>query len=141
MQHSVGFVCVIILNIPVYLRQFCFVKVSSVNKTKDGKFELNFGGDKASDVFDIVVVAAPQTMDKNPLQFFGFDGELSFPGTFYRTVATMVRGKVNEDFFGLSSKSLPTLFIVDRQNNINSVSREVPVDYAEGEEGEWNSTL
>ena len=106
----------------------------SINKTEDRSFLV--GLDSGTIGVDVVVVAAPQTVDKDPIQFLGFDQQFSFPGNFHRTVATMVHGDVDETFFGLSSKSTPALFIVDGENNVNSVSREVPVDYTEGEEGE-----
>ena len=111
-----------------------FLKVLSINKTADQSFLVDHGS--GVNAFDVVIVATPQTDDKDPIQFFGFDNEFSFPGNFHRTVATMVRGDVDETFFGLSPKSTPALFIVDRESNVNSVTREVPVDYAEGEEGE-----
>jgi len=100
---------------------------------------LDIAGSQDGEVFDVVVVAAPQTSDKNPLKFFGFEKAFSFPGKFHQTVATMVKGEVREEYFGLNPKTSPTLFIVDRDSNVNSVSKEYPVDYTIGDEGIWTT--
>ena len=103
----------------------------------DKQLKLDFDRSDAGNLtFDAIIVAAPQTFDKNPVQFFGFDKNFSFPGKFHLTVATIVRGEVKNEFFGLDAETSPTLFIVDRNSNVNSVSKEFPVDYIYGDEGE-----
>ena len=82
--------------------------------------------------FDVVIIAAPQTIDKGPIKIKGFDHQLlrtnfTFPGHYHRTVATFVHGDPNPSYFGCSDAECLTeaYFFVDPNNNINSIAKQV----------------
>ena len=79
--------------------------------------------------FDIVLIAAPQTVDKTPIDLKGFDNtvNIAFPGHYHRTVATLVHGELNPSYVGCSNAECTTeaYFFVDPNHNINSVAKLV----------------
>ena len=80
--------------------------MSEVKKIDD-KFHLLISDEhdqKEEEEFDIVIVAAPQTNDQNTkLKFVGVK-TLAFPGSFHRTVATIVHGLPNPVYLGFKGK-------------------------------------
>ena len=79
--------------------------------------------------FDIVIIAAPQTADYNPIDIRGFDKEMitPFPGKYHLTVATLVHGDLNPKYVGCSSIECTreAYFFVDPNHNINSIAKLV----------------
>ena len=89
--------------------------------------------DGSEHVFDIIVVAAPQTSDKSPLDMSDVV-TLSFPGNYHRTVATLVRsqGGLNPKFFNIKKGQLTSVnFFVNNASLINSVSKIYPASHQE----------
>ena len=87
---------------------------------------------KETDQFDMVVIAAPQTEDKSPIDFKGFKDKtvisnLTFPGKYHRTVATIVHGDLNPKYVGCDNVDCTTevYFFVDPSHNINSIAKLV----------------
>ena len=86
------------------------------------------------ELYDVVIIAAPQTTDKAPIDIKSVDGEeieanFTFPGHYHRTVATLVHGDVNPAYVGCSSSDCTTeaYFYVDPEHNINSVAKLVNI--------------
>lgn len=78
--------------------------------------------------FDVVVVAAPQTLDKTRIS--GLPPSLQFPGHYHRTVATVVHG----DFHPEAVNSTTRInFFLSPSSPIVSISPLTPVDYSLGE--------
>ena len=84
------------------------------------------------ELFDIAIIAAPQTVDNNPIDIRGFDEEMirpkfSFPGKYHLTVATLVHGDLNPKYVGCSNIECTTeaYFFVDPNHNINSIAKLV----------------
>ena len=116
-------------------------------KTDDEKYELEYSNSncesssnitssndcsKDTEKFDIVLIAAPQTDDKSPISFKGFEDNTSFsnftfPGSYHRTVATIVHGELNPQYVGCDNLECTTeaYFFVDPSHNINSIAKLV----------------
>ena len=117
-------------------------QVLRVTRTDIGQFTVDF---KRSDdplsirdnsTFDVVVVATPQTRDNGPIEFFVSEIEKpKFPGTFHRTVATLVHGEIDPKYFPGQDIETSVIFMVNPGSKVNSVSLEYPVDYQPGEKG------
>ena len=91
---------------------------------------------KEKEEFDMVVIAAPQTEDKSPIDFKGFNDKtvisnLTFPGRYHRTVATIVHGDLNPKYVGCDNVDCTTevYFFVDPSHNINSIAKLVLIQY------------
>ena len=85
--------------------------------------------------YDIVLIAAPQTDDKSPIDIKGvgdktFGLNLTFPGRYHRTVATIVHGDLNPKYVGCNTIECTTeiYFFVDPSHNINSIAKLVNID-------------
>ena len=116
-------------------------------KTDDEKYELEYSNSncesssnitssndcsKDTEKFDIVLIAAPQTDDKSPISFKGFEDKalssnFTFPGRYHRTVATIVHGELNPQYVGCDNLECTTeaYFFVDPSHNINSIAKLV----------------
>merc|ERR1712029_1197885 len=82
-------------------------------------------------VFDILVVASPQTSDKMPLDLRNVT-EISFPGKYHRTVATLVRCQsLNPTFF--QNSPAQANFYVDKSSVINSIAKQHPANSKQNE--------
>ena len=86
------------------------------------------------ELYDVVIIAAPQTTDKAPIDIKGVHDEeieanFTFPGHYHRTVATLVHGDLNPAYVGCSSSDCTTeaYFYVDPEHNINSVAKLVNI--------------
>jgi len=108
-------------------------KVSEVKKIDD-KFHLLISDEhdqKEEEEFDIVIVAAPQTDDQNTkLKFVGVE-TLAFPGSFHRTVATIVHGLPNPIYLGFkdSAALTKTNFFLSPDNILRSMAQLKPVNF------------
>ena len=85
--------------------------------------------------YDIVLIAAPQTDDKSPIDIKGvgdktFGLNLTFPGRYHRTVATIVHGDLNPKYVGCNTIECTTeiYFFVDPSHNIYSIAKLVNID-------------
>ena len=79
-----------------------------------------------------MIIAAPQTSDKRPIEIELFDSkdtssDFTFPGHYHRTVATLIHGEFNPKFVGCLNEECITdgYLFVDPSNNINSISKLV----------------
>ena len=123
------------------------IQVSRVTLTETGQFSVDF---KRSDdpvsvrdnsTFDVVVVATPQTRDNGPIEFFVSSIEKpKFPGSFHRTVATLVHGDLNPNYLSGQAPETSVIFMVNPGSKINSISLEYPVDYLPGEQSKYFKT-
>ena len=89
--------------------------------------------------FDIVIIAAPQTTDKDPIEIKLPDSKdtlsnFTFPGRYHRTVATLVHGDLNPEYVGCVNEECMTdaYFFVDPSSNINSIGKLLPVRISQG---------
>jgi len=84
-----------------------------------------------SEEFDIVIVATPQTSDQPKVKFSGLNKEPKFPGSYHRTVATIVHGFPRPEAFGFKDNSTLTKanFFLSPSNVLASMSQLIPVDY------------
>jgi len=100
-------------------------RVESVTRLEDGgQLVVRSAGGK-EEVFDILVVAAPQTSDKVPLDLSNVSST-DFPGNYHRTVATLVRCQsLNPTYF--QNSPTETNFYVDKSSLINSIAKQQPV--------------
>jgi len=93
----------------------------------DNGFNVTFqpveGGEDITENFDIVVVATPLTEDKTDLKVVIDQSELSFPGSFQRTLAYIVHGEL-DPVYGDDQ-----MFFIDKDDIIASISLLSPVDY------------
>ena len=128
---------------------FQFYKVQSIQLTNKGKYsleyaisecELSSGNVDSSKCpnemaeYDIVIIAAPQTEDKRPIDIKGFGDKtfsqnLTFPGRYHRTVATIVHGDLNPKYVGCDTLecTTETYFFADPSHNINSIAKLVNI--------------
>jgi len=93
----------------------------------DNGFNVTFqpveGGEDIIENFDMVVVATPLTADKTNLKVVIDQSELSFPGSFQRTLAYIVHGEL-DPVYGDDQ-----MFFIDKDDIIASISLLSPVDY------------
>ena len=75
-------------------------RVTEVGKTGE-KFQLSYSYDESQpdkrEEYDVVVVATPLTADVSQIKL---PGELTFPGHYHTTVATIVQGQLNPEAAG-----------------------------------------
>ena len=71
-----------------------FFKVGKLRKTSEGSFEiLSMEGNQLGEGnFDITILALPMTHDTQDMKIEGTQIQHIFPGTYHRTVATLVEG-------------------------------------------------
>ena len=83
--------------------------------------------------FDVVIIAAPLTEDKSKIRIQNILS--SVPGSYHRTVSTIVRGDLNTSSLGLSNADLLTshYFYPSSTFPVWSVESMTPVDYSEAE--------
>lgn len=113
------------------------IKIEEVHKLENGKYFLNFSRSqelsKSSESveFDMIIVAAPQTVDKPRVKFLGLEKEPTFPGEYHRTVATIVHGFPNPKTLGFKDNTTMTKvnFFLSPDNILASMARLTPVDF------------
>ncbi|XP_063227650.1 prenylcysteine oxidase 1-like isoform X2 [Bacillus rossius redtenbacheri] len=82
--------------------------------------------------YNIVIIAAPLTRDtRKGIQLSQFPVEFSFPGTYHRTVCTLVHGQLNHSHFGFSNQDdmADEILTTNLGMVFNSIGRVHPVDY------------
>lgn len=116
-------------------------KIEEVHKLNDGQYLLKARSEDENEVsseeevdigvFDIVIVAAPQTADKPKVKFVGLDNDPKFPGGFHRTVATVIHGSPNPEALGFKDNSTMTKvnFFLSLDNILASMAQLTPVDF------------
>ena len=68
----------------------------------------------------MVILATPMTTDTQNMSIEGLDEEVNFPGKYHQTVATLVDGDLNPEYFGLTDDTMTeTIFFVDSKFPIN----------------------
>jgi len=111
------------------------IKVKEIHKLEDGQYLLKRSEDENNsldiDVFDLVIVAAPQTDDKPKVRFVGLENEPKFPGGYHRTVATVIHGFPNPQALGFKDNSTMTKvnFFLSPDNILASMAQLTPVDF------------
>ena len=79
--------------------------------------------------YDIVIVAAPLTNDKNIIKFTNFSEEFDFPGRYERIVCTMVQGKLRPEALKFTENDpLDEILVTNPRLIFNSFGRQAPVD-------------
>ena len=113
-------------------------EVETVTLMADNKLALQMkDSEEPPVIYDAVILATPLTRDTSSLHFVNFPTRFRFPGTFHRTVCTMVHGDVNYETFGFSDESsvLDEIFTSNTSLFFNSLSRNYPVDMDDGADG------
>jgi len=105
-------------------------KVERVVSAGD-KYQLHWTTNN-TEIFDIVVLAAPMTSDKEDLELV-LPKPVKFPGKYQRTIAYFVEGTLNNALFGFGEDFVATsnIFFIDDAEPISSISLLTPVDYKE----------
>merc|ERR1719369_118817 len=98
-------------------------KVGKLRKNSTGTFEIFAKDGKQLGQYDVTILATPMTQDTQSMEMEGIEFEHVFPGTYHRTVATMVEGDINNK--DILTK---TNFIIDPDNNVNSIAVQNSVD-------------
>eukprot|EP00092_Neocalanus_flemingeri_P058364 GFUD01069545.1.p1 GENE.GFUD01069545.1~~GFUD01069545.1.p1 ORF type:complete len:241 (+),score=83.00 GFUD01069545.1:26-724(+) len=100
----------------------------------DGSFQVKYtshGSDSSlvTDQFDLVVIASPLTSDKSNLTVL--PSSQVFPGSYYTTMATIVKGELTPQGIGYqdNSFSTPNNFYLSSTSPMWSVEKLTPVDY------------
>ena len=109
-------------------------KVKKVTKIDD-IFRVD---DDTEDVFDALIVASPLTKDKSELEFAGVDEDISAPGSYHRTIATIVQGELNLTAMGILPSDLKTshYFHLSPTFPVWSVEKMTPVDFNDDDEND-----
>ena len=112
-------------------------KVKKVTKIDD-IFRVD---DDTEDVFDALIVASPLTKDKSELEFAGVDEDISAPGSYHRTIATIVQGELNLTAMGILPSDLITshYFHLSPTYPVWSVEKMTPVDFNDDDENDLKS--
>ena len=117
-------------------------KIDAITKIKErdgsSRYQLH-SGDSVQD-YDIVIVATPLNRDMSDIKFNDFTKQIGqFDGKFHRTVATFIKGVPNFEYFGYSNlNDFPTEVLTVNDNVFfNSIGRQTPVDFKEGEESSF----
>lgn len=101
--------------------------MAKVAKTLGGAFQIFSTQNEDLGIYDIAILATPLTDDTSTLQV---EGQTNFPGSYHRTVATLVHGQVDPGYIGLSQDQLTmTNFVIDPTTNVNSFALLAPVNY------------
>lgn len=115
-----------------------YARVNNIYLNYNGKYELEIGEEDVDSnntaIYDIVVIASPQTSDQATITFKGFPENTShFSGHYHQTIATFVQGKLNYSYFGFNDESdaVEDIVTINTSMLYNSVSRNFPVDWSE----------
>ncbi|XP_014258768.1 prenylcysteine oxidase 1-like [Cimex lectularius] len=103
-------------------------QVISVDKTEGGKYIIKTNHIKS--VYDFVIVATPLTVDQKSPIVFNIDVPVNVPGHYHTTIATIVKGNLNNEYFGYTkSGDVPDIILTVSENLFfNSVGRIKPVN-------------
>lgn len=111
--------------------------VTAITKLENGQYKLNVKG--RSDipikdekyVYDVVIIAAPQTGDmKNRLSLHNLNEKIEFSGNYHRTICTLIKGKLRDNFFHNKNPLVDEIFTTNDKIIFNSIGRITPVDYS-----------
>ena len=101
-------------------------RVRSIYQDSTGQYVLRTDS-KPEARFDIVIVAAPQTMDMNPMDLAN-STTTKFPGKYHQIVATLVKCQgLKADYFNVDSVTDGNFF-VSSGSNVNSIVKKYPVN-------------
>ncbi|XP_071452512.1 prenylcysteine oxidase 1-like [Hetaerina americana] len=74
-------------------------------------------------IYDVVIIASPLTSDTSSIHFKNFPSSLAIPeGKYHRTVCTIVKGEINNTYFGIEKENAEILSIKGNLK-INSIGR------------------
>ena len=105
-------------------------EVKGIAKIK-GQWKL----DDIAEMFDAVIIASPMTEDKSQVRIKNTSIPVNVPGSYHRTVCTMVRGELNTSGPGLSQTDFFTSHYIYLSSTfpVWSVETMTPVDYSEAD--------
>ena len=116
----------------------CLLNKSGAKLARSEVREIVKSGDRwkiepNEETFDVVIIAAPLTEDKSNLKIL--NNTSSTPGSYHRTVSTVVRGDLNTSALGLAKFDLLTshYFYPASSFPVWSVETMTPVDYSEAD--------
>ncbi|XP_018022652.1 prenylcysteine oxidase 1, partial [Hyalella azteca] len=128
LRRHVTDVTVISRSLPLSLFQVDSVEATEASDSlqREGRNDIYSSAHVQADVrsqpYDAVIVAAPLTHDKTDIKFHNVTHNYNFPGRYERIVATLVRGKLRKETFGLSKDdSLDEIFPVNPDLFYNAV--------------------
>jgi len=105
--------------------------VHKITRNSNGTWNVATSNEKFLN-YDMVILATPMTTDTQNMSIEGLDEEVNFPGKYHQTVATLVDGDLNPEYFGLTDDTMTeTIFFVDSKFPINSVSLLTPTKFDE----------
>jgi len=105
--------------------------VQKISRNSNGTWNIATSEEKLLN-YDLVILATPMTTDTQNMSIEGLDEEVNFPGKYHHTVATLVDGDLNPEYFGLTDDTMTkTIFFVDSKFPINSVSLLTPTNFEE----------
>ena len=89
--------------------------MNKISKNADGTY--NVLTKETNKTYDKVVLATPMTLDTQTMKLEGLEKPPSFSGKYHQTVATLVHGKLNPKYFGLTQETMTnTIFFVSIKN-------------------------
>ena len=116
----------------------CLIQQSGANMVRSEVNNIVNIGDQwkveeTGETFDVVILAAPLTEDKSKLRIQ--NNSNAVPGSYHRTVSTLVRGDLNFSSLGLSDADLLTshYFYPASTFPVWSVETMTPVDYSDAD--------
>ena len=96
-----------------------FIQVQKITRNSNGTWNVATSNEKLLN-YDMVILATPMTTDTQTMSIEGLDEEVNFPGKYHQTVATLVDGELNPEYFGLTDDTMTkTIFFVDSKFPIN----------------------
>ena len=101
-------------------------RVGEITKEEDGRYRI----DSSDELYDVIIIATPLTADTSDLRV---DGErMVVPGSYHRTVATLVQAELNVSSLGVAAADWETshYFFVAPEFPVWSVETMTPVDYS-----------
>ena len=94
-------------------------QVQKISRNSNGTWNIATSEEKLLN-YDLVILATPMTTDTQNMSIEGLDEEVNFPGKYHHTVATLVDGDLNPEYFGLTDDTMTkTIFFVDSKFPIN----------------------